>query len=190
MNIQDKHRVTLLNAKCEVVCKAQSMLKKMDYGEDIGDCCTETLFAAIKLINRLDCYCFGTVNEEEVLSKFTIAIPENDTATNTSIAIIANGKQIAYLYVEESTYKPDVIETLLNQINLTYTINSSGGSSTFTIVAGCNIKSLVVYTIKNKIISSGTATNTILGVCANECNNCISDSDLSKAYAVLAALLQ
>jgi hypothetical protein len=59
MDIQEKHRVTLLNAKCQVVCMAENLMKKMQHGDNI-DCCVKKLFVATRLINRLDCYCFPT----------------------------------------------------------------------------------------------------------------------------------
>lgn len=59
MDIQDKHRVTLLNAKCEVVCKVKSIFDRLEYG-DVETCCSRKLFLAIKLINRLECYVFGS----------------------------------------------------------------------------------------------------------------------------------
>lgn len=63
MDIIENHRVKLLNAKCDVVCQAEYLMKKSQNGDNI-DCCVKKLFAAIKLINRLDCYCFAEVSEE------------------------------------------------------------------------------------------------------------------------------
>lgn len=63
MEIQTKHRVTLLNAKCVYVCKVDGIYKKMQYGEDV-ECCIKNLWLAANLINRLDCYCFPTEETE------------------------------------------------------------------------------------------------------------------------------
>lgn len=57
MEIYETHRVTLLNAKCNYVCRAEELMKRSNYGEDVS-CCIKDLWLASKLIDRLDCYCF------------------------------------------------------------------------------------------------------------------------------------
>ena len=76
MDIVENHRIKLLNAKCEVVCQAEYLMKKLQNGDDI-ECCTKKLFAAIKLINRLDCYCFPSfVNMPNINSEFSTGLTE------------------------------------------------------------------------------------------------------------------
>lgn len=60
MDIQSKHTDTILRAKIKVVSIVDLMYKKMSYGEDVG--CVNSLYAAILLINRLECYSFDTPN--------------------------------------------------------------------------------------------------------------------------------
>lgn len=194
MDVQDKHRVTLLNAKCEVVCKAQSMLKKMDYGEEIDNCCSEKLFAAIKLINRLDCYCFNDIitGDVEVLSVFTLTLPNTILFTGVFVSIKINGEQVvSKIITADEELLPSVIESLLIQAGITYTRNGL----IFTITSSCNTLKIKAVRISSNSFSntvvSTSAVNTVAGVCTtNGCYNCISDSDLPKVYAVLNTLLQ
>lgn len=60
MDIQSKHTDVILRAKISVVDKVSVMSSKLSYGEDL--CCVDSLYAAILLINRLECYSFDTPN--------------------------------------------------------------------------------------------------------------------------------
>jgi len=57
MDIQTKHRVELLNAKCRLVNEVYKIALKMNNGEDVT-CCMKGLYLKVRLINRLDCYSF------------------------------------------------------------------------------------------------------------------------------------
>lgn len=63
MDIQAKHTNIILLAKTSVVSKVELLNKKMNYG-DTDFCCINKLYLAIKLINRLECYCFTPVAPE------------------------------------------------------------------------------------------------------------------------------
>lgn len=189
MTTQDKHITTLLNAKCNIVCAADTILKKMSYGEDVG-CCIENLWLAIKLINRLECYCFGVNSDVEVLSEYTLTIPNNDFPLDTAVFIKVDGIQVSYVFLEDATYKPDVIIDLLDKAGISYTYSVVGGSTVFSITASCGVTSIAGYNITNKVVSVLNATNDVVGQCENGCNNCITDSQLPKMYEVLNSLFQ
>lgn len=57
MDIQTKHRVELLNAKCRIANLVYKIALKSSNGEDVS-CCMKGLYLKVKLINRLDCYSF------------------------------------------------------------------------------------------------------------------------------------
>lgn len=189
MTIQDRHITTLLNAKCKVVCSADTILKKMSYGEDVG-CCIDNLWLASKLINRLECYCFGTNSEVEILSEYTLTIPNNNFPIDTAVFIKVNGVQVSYVFLEDASYKPDVIIDLLDKANISYTYAVVGGTTVFYITASCGTTSIAGYNITNKVVGVLNATANVNGQCANICNNCITDTQLSKMYEVLNSLLK
>ena len=58
MEIQEKHRLEILNAKCNYVCAVDILQKKISYGEDVS-CCINKLYLASRIINRLDGLAFS-----------------------------------------------------------------------------------------------------------------------------------
>lgn len=192
MDIQDKHRVTLLNAKCEVVCKVQSMLKKMDYGEDVS-CCSEKLFAAIKLINRLDCYCFPTIYATTTTNgNYTITVPTplSEVGDTQILYVLFNGTTSLSTGYSVMTYlTSNTVNKLLTSAGLSFTVAFTDITATYTVTTDCSITDL---NIKSVSTTDTFALNLspVCGVAYTTCYNCIEDSDLPKAYAVLAELLK
>jgi len=191
MDIQTKHRVTLLNAKCNYVCAVDTLVKKMNYGEDV-DCCINKLFLAAKLINRLECFCFETpVFETAVSAEFTYTVNNNDYLVDTILQLIVNGVQVGALTTGVD-YKPEAWSTLLNSANIDYVLVDNGSDSTFTLTMDCNITEITALITKTTT-NSFPLTNSVVGVCevsTPPCYNCIENSDLPKMYEVLHKLLQ
>lgn len=193
MEIQEKHRLEILNAKCNYVCAVDILQKKMSYGEDVS-CCINKLFLASKLINRLECFCFETpISETETPSVFTLIAPENNILTGTIIQLAVNGEQVYSYTTTSAEYKPTVAEEMLTSLGYTFTSNSSGGFTTFTIDFACDVTN-VAYNITKSGVSTHThLTNVSYGTCITSnppCYNCIAVSDLPKMYEVLHKLLQ
>lgn len=72
MEIETKHIDVILRSKIKIVDKLSIIASKLEYGENID--CVNNLYAAILLINRLECYSFTTPNynciKEEDLPKY------------------------------------------------------------------------------------------------------------------------
>lgn len=184
MDIQTKHIDTLLNAKCQVVCMAENLLKKSDYGDEIG-CCYEKLFLAVSLINRLDCYCFPSL---EILSSYYSTFDNH---------LILSGNKIYNLKINGvilSSYKTNGTETLaavviilLNSANISFTQTTVGNSILFNMKGNCLVQEIKVSNSDpfEQIFHVGT-----VGSCVSTCNNCFTDASLNKAYEVLDFLLK
>lgn len=196
MDIVENHRIKLLNAKCEVVCQAEYLMKKLQNGDDI-ECCTKKLFTAIKLINRLDCYCFTSpaisINGEVTFTIQTELLLPFDG----SYFILANGSYIGPVRKGlETTTVEEMINDLLenNTIGLTYTVEETETNVVFTINTTCEYFNISfygepdgggeLYVLYPEIISEPVCVDAVT------CNNCTTDADLSKYYQVLDNLLR
>lgn len=193
MDIQTKHRLTILNAKCEYVCAASTLVKKMNYGEDVS-CCINKLYLASRIIKRLECYCFNSIplGTETVNTILGLSETNSNYPSGTIGQIIVNGLQVGNLTAPSTVSEKDAISALLNLINYEYVVVSGGGNYTFTVTANPYVTSISVVLTN----PSGERTvhdfkvNTIGVPSVSECNNCIEDKNLYEMYAVLNQLLQ
>ena len=193
MDIQTKHRVTLLNAKCNYVCAVDILQKKISYGEDVS-CCINKLYLASRIINRLECYCFDTVpvGKELVMSELGLTETNIIYLTGSTGQLIVNGIQVVGITATSSFSEKDGIEALLTLANLEYTSSSGGGTYVINVTADPTITSIKVILVNSfgeltihdfKLNVAGVPIET-------SCHNCISNSDLPKMYEVLGKLLQ
>jgi len=193
MDIQTKHRVTLLNAKCEYVCAVDTLVKKMNYGEDV-DCCINKLYLASRLINRLDCYCFDSIPLGEELVMSSLGLTETNTTylTGSTGQIIVNGTQVNSLVADTSFSEKDGIIALLDSVNLENTSTSGGGTYAITVTANPTIRSIKVILVNSfgEITIHDFKLNVSGVPVESSCYNCITDSDLPKMYEVLNKLLE
>ncbi len=207
MDIQTNHTVTLLNAKCDVVNKLYNIAKKAEYGDVDVSCCLKEMYAKVKLIDRLDCYCFPslitTTVDATVLSSQLITAT-NDYGDGTILSMYVNSVLVSTQVVTA----PD----LSKQLNVYELISNSGyefeyhqvtadGSTTFDpLVIGyyiinfpCNANLISGVKQDGKGTPEGNVFNIEVsgGVCEftySECYNCVEDSDLPKMYEVLKKL--
>ncbi len=194
MEIQEKHRLEILNAKCNYVCAVDILQKKMSYGEDVS-CCINKLYLAQKLIGRLECFCFETpVFEDAVSAEFTYTVANNYYLEDTILQLIVNGVQVATKTIEaDPPIKPISWSDLLDSVNIDYALVDNGANSTFTLSMPCNITEVTALITKDRVTNSFPLTNSVAGVCevsTPPCYNCIENSDLPKMYEVLHKLLQ
>lgn len=192
MEIQEKHRLTILNAKCEYVCAASTLVKKMNYGEDVS-CCINKLYLASRIIKRLECYCFNSIplGTETVSSNLGLS-DSNTTYPSGSIGqIIVNGSQVWSLTAPGTVAEDDAVSALLTLINLEYVKTSGGGNYTFNVTADPYITSITVIftTPVGETTSHDFKVNTVGVPSVSECNNCIEDKNLHEMYALLNQLL-
>lgn len=192
MDIQTNHRVTLLNAKCEYVCAVDTLVKKMNYGEDV-DCCINKLFLASRIINRLECYCFD--NETTISNSRgveTVSINIIDYTPQTNYYLYMNGESIAsYTLTQSNQSLAYVTSILINSLGLSFTAPNDGETAVYNIETTCQYNGLsLVYSYSGddfvlpfNVISSPVCT-------LSNCVNCIEDKDLHYMYAVLNQLLQ
>lgn len=198
MDIVENHRIKLLNAKCEVVCQAEYLMKKLQNGDDI-ECCTKKLFAAIKLINRLDCYCFPSfVNTPSINSEFSTGLTELQfyllTLEIPGLVIELNVNGNIYTIITDGESQSfDMIESELKQLGFFVSYSMPDDSISYTLT--CDVTHFG-FSIKYELEETENYifTNTILGSCPSTtttiCNNCTTDADLSKYYQVLDNLLK
>lgn len=194
MEIQEKHRLEILNAKCNYVCAVDILQKKMSYGEDVS-CCINKLYLAQKLIGRLECFCFETpVFEDAVSAEFTYTVANNYYLIDTILQLIVNGVQVATKTIEaDPPIKPVSWSDLLDSVNIDYVVVDNGSDSTFTLSMPCNITEITALITKDRVTNSFPLTNSVAGVCevsTPPCYNCIENSDLPKMYEMLHKLLQ
>jgi hypothetical protein len=194
MEIQTKHRLELLNAKCNYVCAVDILQKKMSYGEDVS-CCINKLYLAQKLIGRLECFCFETpISADGALAEFTYDVPNNYFLEDTILQLVVNGVQVGTKTIEaDPPRKPISWSELLDSINYTYEVVNNGDSSTFTLIMPCDTTDITASITKSGVTNTFVLTNTVVGVCevpTPPCYNCIENSDLPKMYEVLHKLLQ
>lgn len=193
MDIQTKHRVELLNAKCNYVCAVDSLVNKMNYGEDVN-CCINKLYLASRLINRLDCYCFDSVpiGDEEISSVLTLSGTNSSYSAGSIGQIIVNGVQLGALTTPITVSESNGIKSLLDLINYDYTLISGDGIYKFTVTGAPDITSIRIIisdsSIEINLIDFDLTTNGVLS--SSECYNCITDKDLPKMYEVLDSFLK
>lgn len=191
MEIQEKHRLTILNAKCEYACAVDTLVKKMNYGEDV-DCCINKLYLASRIINRLECYCFDSIplGTEKVMAVFGLSDTDSIFPSGSTGQIIINGVQLSALTATSNVHEYVAIRYLLNSINYIFT-ETDDAVYTFSVTAEPNITSIKVILAN----PSGEKTihdfklNTVGIPSTTECNNCIEDSNLREMYALLNQLL-
>lgn len=192
MDIQTKHRVTLLNAKCNYVCAVDTLVHKMNYGED-ADCCVNKLYLAQRLIGRLECFCFdGPTSETEVLTEFTYELPNNNYQEGDILQLIVDGVQVAYRVAGVES-KVDFWIALLAELNIETTTTNLGAVTHFVSTFPCNVIEIIILTTREGSTTVSTPGKTADGVCSVStppCYNCIEVSDLPKMYEVLGKLLQ
>lgn len=194
MEIQEKHRLEILNAKCNYVCAVDILQKKMSYGEDVS-CCINKLYLAQKLIGRLECFCFETpVYDNAVSAEFTYDVVNNYYLEDTILQLVVNGVQVGTKTIEaEPPIKPISWSELLDSANINYELVDNGDTSTFTLIMPCNITNVTALITKSGVTNTFLLTNSVVGVCevpTPPCYNCIENSDLPKMYEVLHKLLQ
>ena len=207
MDIQTNHTLTLLNAKCDVVNKLYNICKKAEYGDIDVSCCLKEMYAKVKLIDRMDCYCFPeliTTTVDSVIYSGQLVTAVNDYVDGNIFYVYINGVLVSSQVVKA----PD----LSKQLNIFQLVTNSGfefeyhqvnasGSTTFDpavigyyiITLPCNSKLLSYYASTAKGESQALAKQFELtaGVCEftyTECYNCIDDSDLPKMYEVIKKL--
>lgn len=207
MDIQTRHRLKLLNAKCEYVCAVDNLSKKLDYGDDI-ECCLNKLFLAAKLINRLECYCFPdliTTTIENTIFKGQLVTGVNEYTEGSILSMYANGVLVS----SQTVVSPD----LSKQFNLYELISKSGydfeyhqvtedGSTDFDpnvigyyiITMPCDVTRLTGYRqigseIGTLVDITSFFQNGVCEITNSDCYNCIEDSNLREMYAVLDQLL-
>ena len=194
MEIQEKHRLEILNAKCNYVCAVDTLVHKMNYGED-ADCCIEKLYLASRLINRLDCYCFDPypIFSEEVLAEFNVTHSNTSYSSGTIVSIIVNGVQLYAATTTSTLSEKTITEGLLMLIGMTYTSSSGGGIYNIDITAFADTTSIkvIIYPLSRELhITDFSKTTSVEGKSdVSSCYNCVEDSDLPKMYEVLHKLL-
>lgn len=186
MDIQENHRITLLNAKCTYVNSLDLISKKMSYGEDISECCACDLYLASQLINRLDCYSFPS---DKIGSQFTFSFIEPDVIPSTIFTLNINDINIATALYSNFGSMYIVYNNLLAQAGLLAapSYNPLTNTYSYIVYSACDTKSITV----SSIFSVKILTNTVIGDCTiKPVYNCWKDSDLPKLYEVLNGLLQ
>lgn len=188
MDIVENHRIKLLNAKCEVVCQAEYLMKKLQNGDAI-ECCTKKLFAAIKLINRLDCYCFPEA-AQDIKGTETLTVINDFKFSGTFYLESLVDLEYQYSYVTAGAANlQDIIEGLLIESGLEYTVSIVGPNSVFTVKTDCGKNELRVGQFFGEY-SNFTVVSEPFCSDAVTCNNCSTDAELSKYYQVLDSLLK
>lgn len=194
MDIQTNHINVLLNAKCEVVCAAENLIKKSDYGDDI-ECCSENIFAAVSLINRLDCYCFEEhpLVEENIDSIFRLLFRgATGLSIGTYCSIKVDGVQLYSFFTDTILDEKSILIMLFEACNIPYQYNMQpNGQGRFFVQLKCFNESLSTSIIDGASSIIYDFQNIITGQCSDpSCFNCIKDSDLNKMYEVLDNLLK
>lgn len=194
MTVQENHIYKILSAKCKVVCEADKLLSKLNYGDDI-DCCSNKLISAVQLINRLECYCFTPDITLNTPAKFSLTIDESISASSTVVSFYKNNIQLTTSgYGPEEMFLYQVIVDVLNSININFVYNKIGSSYKFDLSLPCDTFSFEITQKIDKATYNYSFTLTQEGICVNGtptviCSNCFPESDLPKMYAVLNTLL-
>lgn len=188
MDVQTKHRVELLNAKCDLVNKLYEYCKKSEYGED--DSCLKGLYAKSKLIDRLDCYGFPVASVSTTTNgTFTISAANTGFTYLPGTYLLKNGNSIIATHtITVNTTPKGVIEALIIASGLVYSVVVGEVSSIYTVTINCSHTPFTIYILD-------TLKDTFLLGLAPVCKtnytktyNCLKDSDLPKMYEVLKKL--
>lgn len=199
MEIQTRHRLKLLNSKCEYVCIVENLSKKLDYGDDI-ECCLNKLYLASKLINRLECYNFPLIiTSENIDSKFFTGISDTQALflnykSNLTIQLNVNGT--IYTLVSDGVNNGyELIINKLTQLGVLVSYTITGVKPIiFNLELTCDVTD-VSFTAQygGETPFEIMFNNTVVGVCPIQTittfDNCIEQSNLREMYAVLDNLL-
>lgn len=209
MDIQTKHTIELLNAKCDVVNKLYNVCKKAEYGDIDVSCCLKEMYAKVKLIDRMDCYCFPdliTTTVDDTIFKGQTVTGVNDYGDGSILSMYRNGVLVSTQVVTapDLSKQLNVYELISNSgYDFEYHQVTEGGSTTFDpavigyyiINMPCNTSELTGFKQDGKGAVSGNIFSITSffqeGVCAftySECYNCIEDTDLPKMYEVIKKL--
>lgn len=193
MEVQEKHRLEILNAKYNYVCAVDILQKKMSYGEDVS-CCINKLYLASRLINRLECYCFETPTVgTEIKSQFSYVILKSSDFLNGDIfQLIFDGKMIWSKLITDTTPAYVIGNDFLNELNIPNEVVDNGTSYTYTITLDCNVTDVKSCLTRGGVTTISQANNIVMGTCTTSnppCYNCITTSDLPKMYEILHKLL-
>ncbi len=199
MEIQTRHRLKLLNSKCEYVCIVENLSKKLDYGDDI-ECCLNKLYLASKLINRLECYNFPLITlSENVNSEFFAGISESEffalsSKKDLNIQLNVNGT----VYDIASDAVNTGFELIINKLTelgllVSYTITGDK-NKIFNLVLTCDVIDIsFIAQYGEELPFEIIFSNTVVGACPIQIittfDNCIEQSNLREMYAVLDNLL-
>ena len=191
MDIQTKHYNKILDAKCQVVCIADSLVKKSNYGDNI-ECCSENLFAAVNLINRLDCYCFPIPGTATTLSVFSYTINYISFSFSGSINLLVNNVSIGILNTFIGQNAITAFNNFFTSIGLNYTVLVDRSNTTWQFTMPCDTLSMVTDTyITSHVLTPLTIIQAgICGTSPGLCNNCFDNASLDKAYQTLDFLLK
>ena len=199
MEIQTRHRLKILNSKCEYVCIVENLSKKLDYGDDI-ECCLNKLYLASKLINRLECYNFPLITtSENVNSEFFAGISESEffalsSKKDLNIQLNVNGT----VYDIASDAVNTGFELIINKLTelgllVSYTITGDK-NKIFNLVLTCDVIDIsFIAQYGEELPFEIIFSNTVVGACPIQIittfDNCIEQSNLREMYAVLDNLL-
>jgi hypothetical protein len=199
MEIQTRHRLKLLNSKCEYVCIVENLSKKLDYGDDI-ECCLNKLYLASKLINRLECYNFPLITtSENVNSEFFAGISESEffaLSSKKDLNIQLNVNGTVYDLASDAVNTGfDLIINKLTALGLLVSYTITGDKNKiFNLVLTCDVIDIsFIAQFNEELPFEITFSNTVVGACPIQTittpDNCIEQSNLREMYAVLGNLL-
>jgi len=200
MEIQTRHRLKLLNSKCEYVCIVENLSKKLDYGDDI-ECCLNKLYLASKLINRLECYNFPLITtSENVNSEFFAEISDTQALflndkSNLTIQLNVNGTIYTLVSDESGSTGFELIINKLTELGVLVSYTITGDKPViFGLLLTCDVTD-VSFTAQygGETPFEIMFNNNVVGVCPVQTittfDNCIEQSNLREMYAVLDNLL-
>jgi len=193
MEVQEKHRLEILNAKCNYVCAVDALVKKSNYGEDIG-CCIEKLYLASRIINRLECFCFETpvAVTTEIKSQFSTIVPKENALVGDIIQYFVNDEMVWSTEVLVSVPFSEIFDAIALDLGIGLVITDNGSNYTYIGTLDCNVVIIKNYLTRGGVTSVTVPTNIVAGACATSnppCYNCIEVSNLPKMYEVLDKLL-
>lgn len=190
MEIQEKHRLEILNAKCNYACAVDILQKKMSYGEDVS-CCINKLYLASRLINRLECYCFPTVSTINTKYQGALSFTQNriNLVSDGDYYLTSNGVRL-YKYTAKDLTMSEVVKSLLDGYSISYTRTLLGETyDLYTFSNTCDNLSYEVYFSTTLIESTNTRKSPTCEYIYTTCYNCINTYDLPKMYEILHKLL-
>jgi hypothetical protein len=166
--------------------------KKSEYGE-VDECCLEEMYAKVKLIKRLDCYCFPklesistTTNGVEIYEANNVDLQDSKfwRLYSTSYEQVNATGVIAKYFSDGTKTFAGILQALLNLTDLTYTTEIDGDNVIITVSTTCLLNGIygdsrAIFEVESSPVCSYVDT---------ECYNCVEDSDLPKMYEVLKKL--